>query len=180
MAATLRRLRTKADRLHAEQAEALRQMVITFPGLPERSRSEIVAAIERQGAALNGWTFVMLSPSQNKAVARWLALNSKRPQKAMLLWAELFDHLRRDTGEIMLSRDQMAELIGEHPTNVSEIMHELASIGAIITTRERVVGMRGPGRAVYFMNPNVATNLSGAARDRAQAEAPKLRIVEPA
>ena len=40
--------------------------------------------------------------------------------------------------------------------------------------------MRGPGRAVYFMNPNVATNLSGAVRDKAQAEAPKLRLVEPA
>jgi hypothetical protein len=39
--------------------------------------------------------------------------------------------------------------------------------------------MRGPGRAVYFMNPNVATNLSGGARDKAQAEAPKLRLVEP-
>jgi hypothetical protein len=43
-----------------------------------------------------------------------------------------------------------------------------------------VPGQRGPGRAVYFMNPNVATNLSGAARDRAQAETPKLRLVEPA
>ena len=98
----------------------------------------------------------------------------------MLLWAELFDHLRRDTGEIMLTRDQLVELIGEHPTNVSRIMRELESIGAIITRREKVPGMRGPGRAVYFMNPNVATNLSGGARDRAQTEAPKLRLVEPA
>ena len=59
-------------------------------------------------------------------------------------------------------------------------MHELASIGAIIIHRERVASIRGRGRAVYLMNPNVATNLTGAARDRAQAEAPKLRLVEPA
>ena len=59
-------------------------------------------------------------------------------------------------------------------------MRELEAIGAIIIRRERVAGTRGPARAVYFMNPNVATNLSGAARDRAQAEAPKLRLVEPA
>ena len=72
MAATLRRLRTKADRLLAEQADALRQLVIEYPGLPERPRGEIVAAIDRQAAAENGWTFVMLSPSQNKAVQRWL------------------------------------------------------------------------------------------------------------
>jgi DNA-binding transcriptional regulator YhcF (GntR family) len=97
-----------------------------------------------------------------------------------MLWVELFDHLRRDTGEIMLSRDQLAELIEDHPNTVSEIMRELASIGAIITRRERVAGMRGPGRVVYFMNPKVATNLTGAVRDKAQAEAPKLRIVEPA
>jgi hypothetical protein len=180
MAATLRRLRTKADRLLAEQADALRQLVIEYPGLPERPRGEIVAAIDRQAAAENGWTFVMLSPSQNKAVTRWLLEHSRRPQKATMLWVELFDHLRRDTGEIMLSRDQLAQLIEDHPNTVSEIMRELASIGAIITRRERVAGMRGPGRAVYFMNPNVATNLSGGARDKAQAEAPKLRLVEPA
>ena len=109
-----------------------------------------------------------LSPSQNKAVARWLAQNSERPQKAMLLWAELFDRLRRDTGQIMLSRDELAQLLGEHPSNVSKIMGELGSIGAVITRRERV-RLRGPARSSYFMNPNVATNLSGAARDRAQA-----------
>jgi CRP-like cAMP-binding protein len=180
MMATLRRLRTKADRLQAEQAAELRQLVLDYPALPELARRQIVNAIDRQTAAANGWTFVMLSPSQNKAVARWLAENSERPQKAMLLWAELFDHLCHDTGEISLTRDELAELVGEHPTNVSRIMHELASIGAIITRRERVPGMRGPGRAAYFMNPHVATNLSGKARDKAQAEAPKLRIVEPA
>ena len=179
MAATLRRLRTRADRLLAEQAEALRQMVLDYPAVPERARREIVATIDRQAAAENGWTFVMLSPSQNKTVQRWLAENSERPQKAMLLWAELFDHLRRDTGEISLTRDELAEAVGIDAGSVSRIMRELASIGAIITRRERVAGMRGPGRAVYFMNPNVATNLTGAVRDKAQTEAPKLRLVEP-
>jgi CRP-like cAMP-binding protein len=180
MAATLRRLRTRADRLLGEQADALRRMVVDYPALPERVRREIVSTIDRQTAAENGWTFVMLSPSQNKAVARWLAENSERPQKASILWAELFDHLQRDTGEIMLTRDELAEAVGIAANTVSEIMGELESIGAVITRRERVAGMRGPGRAVYFMNPNVATNLSGAARDKAQASAPPLRLVEPA
>jgi CRP-like cAMP-binding protein len=178
MVATLRRLRTKADRLQAEQAAELRQLVLDYPALPELARRQIVNAIDRQTAAANGWTFVMLSPSQNKAVARWLAENSERPQKAMLLWAELFDHLCRDTGEISLTRDELAEAVGIAPTSVSEVMRELESIGAIVTRRERVAGMRGPGRAVYFMNPNVATNLAGVAREQAQAEAPRLRLVE--
>ena len=93
MAATLRRLRTKADRLRAEQAAELRQLVLDYPALPEQARRQIVVAIDRQTAAENGWTFVMLSPSQNRAVQRWLVENSKRPQKATLLWAELFTAL---------------------------------------------------------------------------------------
>ena len=32
---------------------------------------------------------------------------------------------------------------------------------------------------MYLMNPNVATNLAGAARGRAQDAAPELRLVGP-
>jgi CRP-like cAMP-binding protein len=179
-AARIVRLRTKADRLRAETAGQLRQLVIEYPGLPERARGEIVATIDRETASETGWTFLMLSPEQNAAVARWLAKNSSRPKVAMLLWQELFTALRWDTGEIMLTREELAERVGVHPDNVSRVMRELASIGAIIVHREKVAGTRGPGRAIYFMNPNVGTHLVGAARDKAQAEAPKLRLVEPA
>jgi hypothetical protein len=122
----------------------------------------------------------MLSPEQNAAVIRWLRQHSERPVVALALWGELFTALRRDTGEVVLTRDELAERVGARPDHVSRVMHELASIGAIIIRRERVAGMRGPGRAVYLMNPLVATNLAGAARDRAQGEAPPLRLVEPA
>jgi hypothetical protein len=142
MPARIVRLRTKADRLRAEHADALRQLVLDYPGLPEQPRSEIVAAIDRQVAADTV--------------------------------------LHRDTGQIMLTRDELAERLGSRLDEVSRIMHELASIGAIITRREPVSGVRGPGRAVYFMNPNVATHLPKGVRGRAQAEAPKLRLVEPA
>src|SRR5215208_6983471 len=128
MAATLRRLRTRADRLRAEQADALRQLVLDYHDMPERLRGELVATIDRQAAAENGWTFVMLSPSQNKAVQRWLFENSKRPQKATILWAELFDHLCHDTGEISLTRDELADVVGVDADSVSRIMHELESI----------------------------------------------------
>jgi hypothetical protein len=178
MAARIVRLRTKPDRLRAETAAELRQLVLEYPALPERARGEIVAAIDRQTASEAGWTFVMLGPEQNAAVVRWLRQYSRYPTLAPAVWAELFTALRRDTGEIVLTRDELAERVGAGPDHVSRIMGELTRIGAIITHRERVAGMRGPGRAVYFMNPNVATNLSGAARDRAQAESPRLRIVE--
>ena len=178
MVAQIARLRTKADRLRSDTAAQLRQLVLEYPGLPERARGEIIGTIDRQTASEAGWTFVMLSPEQNAAVMRWLRQHSQRPVLALALWGELFTALRRDTGEVMLTRDELAERIGATPGEVSRVMHELASIGAIIVNRERVAGMRGRGRAVYFMNPNVGTHLTGAARDKAQAEAPRLQLVE--
>src|SRR3954471_215126 len=72
MAAQLHRLRTKADRLRSDTAAQLRQLVLEYPGLPERARGEIIGTIDRQTASEAGWTFVMLSPEQNAAVMRWL------------------------------------------------------------------------------------------------------------
>ena len=180
MAAGIVRFRTKADRLRAETAGELRQLILEYPDLPERARGEIVAAIDRETTSERGWTFVMLSPEQNAMVIRWLREHSRQPTMALVLWGELFTVLRRDTGEIMLTRDELAERVGTTPGEVSRVMHELAGIGAIIIHREKVPGMRGRGRAVYLMNPNVATNLTGAARDRVQAETPPVQLVTPA
>lgn len=176
MPASIHRLRPRPERLRAEQADQLRQLILTFPGLPEFTAGAIIAAIDGQTAAENGWTFVMLSPSQNRAVVAWLMAHSGRPQKAVLLWSLLFEHLRRDTGEITLTRGELAAAIDERPDNVSLIMGELQRIGAISRRRERVAGMRGPGRARYFMNPNVATHLAGQARDQAQAQTKPVQL----
>ena len=121
----------------------------------------------------------MISPEQNLAVGRWLSEHSSRPKVALIIWMELFTALRRDTGEVMLTREELAQRVATHPDNVSRVMHELAGIGAIVVHREKIAGVRGPGRAVYLMNPNVGTHLAGAARDQAQADAPRLRLVEP-
>lgn len=178
MAAQLIKLRTKRDRLKTDQAAALRQLVLDFPDLPQRAVGELIATIDRQTVSKSGWTFVMLSPEQNASVVQWLADNSARPIVAMRLWAQLFNNLRTDTGEIVQTRDELADALGAKPTEISQIMGELATIGAISRVRERVAGMRGPGLVRYFMNPRVATNLTGAARDQAQAEAPLLALIE--
>src|SRR3954465_6807175 len=112
MAAQIARLRTKADRLRSDTAAQLRQLVLEFNGLPERARGEIVAAIDRQTASEAGWTFVMLSPEQNAAVARWLGKHSTRPKVALVLWQELFTALRGDTGGAMWTRAEMAGRAG--------------------------------------------------------------------
>src|SRR3954452_21313750 len=121
MPAGIGRLRTKADRLRAEEADLLRRLVLDRPSLPERARGEIIAAIDRETASEARWTFVMIGPEQNVAVVRWLRQNSRYPVLAPALWAELFTALRRDTGEIMLTRDELAERVGASADEVSRI-----------------------------------------------------------
>jgi hypothetical protein len=174
MPATLHRLRTKRQRLRREQAAALRQMILEFEGLPDHAARAIIGAIDRETAAENGWTFVMLSPAQNRAVIDWLLEHAERRREAIALWALLFEHLDRHTGMILLTRDEIAEQVGTHPDIVSAIMSDLEGIGAIVRRRERVAGMRGPGMVRYFMNPNVGTHLVGHVREEAQAKAPPL------
>src|SRR3954454_21381654 len=178
MAARIIRLRPKPQRLRAEQAQELRRLIVEYPGLPARARTEIMAAIDRRTASEAGWTFVMIGPEQKALVARWLRANSRYPTLALALWAELFTSLDRETGAIMLTRGELAERMGATSAEISLIMGELVRFGAIITRRERIEGVRGPGRVVYFMNPNVGTHLTGGARDKAQAEAPRLQLVE--
>jgi hypothetical protein len=176
MPATLHRLRTKRQRLRREQAAALRQMILEFEGLPDHAARAIIGAIDRETAAENGWTFVMLSPAQNRAVIDWLLEHAERRREAIALWALLFEHLDRHTGMILLTRDELAEQVGTHPNTISAIMSDLEGIGAIVRRRERVAGMRGPGMVRYFMNPNVGTHLLGHVREEAQAQASPLKL----
>ena len=176
MPATLHRLRTKRQRLRKEQAQALRQMILEFEGVPDHATKAIIATIDRETAAENGWTFVMLSPAQNRAVIDWLLEHAERRREAIALWALLFEHLDRHTGMILLTRDELAEQVGTHPNTISAIMSDLEGIGAIVRRRERVAGMRGPGMVRYFMNPNVGTHLLGQVRDEAQAQASPLKL----
>ncbi|PAL01782.1 hypothetical protein, partial [Lactococcus lactis] len=77
-------------------------------------------------------------------------------------------HLRTDTGEILLTRDEIADKVNQRPQEISQIMSELVAFRAITRTRQKVGGMKGPGMVHYFMNPNAATHLSGSERDAAQ------------
>ena len=180
MAATITTLATKPERLRQDQAERLRaalQEIEAQVELPTGLMRDLFGVVAKRTASRARWTFVMLSPAQNNAVVAHLADTSSRPIVALKLWALCFQHLRDDTGEILLSRDQIAEVLKQSPDHVSRIMGELETCGAIIRRREKVAGMRGPGLVRYFMNPRVATHLSGAERDRAQETAPPVLAV---
>lgn len=177
MAAKISRLVTRPDKLREEQAAQLRQLVLAFPEAPPDAISRVLAAIDRETATRNGWTFVMLSPSQNRAVVGWLREHSKRPMVALVLWSELFTHLEAETGHIVATREALAEAVGASVQDVSRVMTELVSIGAVTRWTEKVPGLRGPGVVRYAMNPHVATKLPGLARAEAQKAHPPLRLL---
>src|SRR5215207_9233064 len=132
-----------------------------------------VEAVERELSARSGWRFIMVEPHLHDQVVGHLTEHSRRPLKAVRLWSKLFTVLPPDSNEVLLSREELGQAVGIRPAEVSAIMGELEAIGAIYKRRE--------GRGVrYFVHPSLGTHLAGAARDRAQAEAPRLRVVEPA
>jgi hypothetical protein len=160
-------------RLHPDQADQIRQLLLPFAEDLGDTISDLLYYIDRQTAGSNSWTFVMLSPSQNAAIVDYLLDHSKRPRQALRLWAYCFEHLNSDTGEIMLGRAEFAELLQAPASTVTKIMAELQARNAIITRRQPVRGLRGAGVVRYFMNPTVATHLAGKARDIAQAISPQ-------
>ena len=172
MPATIHLFRSKRARIKTEQAHEMRQLLLDFAedhDLPEDALGRIGAAVDGETASEKGWTFVMIGPRENDAVVTWLLKNSRRRVEAVNVWSKLFTALRHDTGEIMLTRDELAEAVGIAPRSVSTIMTELEEIGAI--SRRRV------GRGVrYFMNPTIGTHLTGKTRDDVQATARQLEL----
>jgi hypothetical protein len=161
------RARAAKRAAEATQLEALARKA----GMDPDAAARLADGLRAQ--APSDWTFVMLSPSQNSAVVRWLGRNSKRPVAALSLWARLFEVMRNDTGEILQSREELAQWLGVLPRDLSSIMTELASINAV--RREK------RGREVrYFMNSTVATHLPGPeARAKArEADGPLLTVVQ--
>jgi DNA-binding transcriptional ArsR family regulator len=162
------RLRTHRD---VEKQTAFEAVLNLLGGVA--GSEDVVAFVERKLAAGRGWKFVMVEPVLYAEVVEHLLEHSKRPQKAVRLFTRLFTVLPPDGNEIAASRSELARMASIAPSSVSEIMGELEAVGAVYRRRE--------GRGVrYFVNPLLGTHLAGAARDRAQGEAPPLRLVEPA
>ena len=166
------RLRTRRDAGDRATLEAVVRMLHSASAAsPVLGR--LAAVVERELASRSGWSFIMVEPRLYAEVAVHLAEHSRRKITALKLWARLFELLPPDSNEVMADRDGLARLVGCTPNHVTDIMRELEAIGAIYRRRD--------GRGVrYFVNPRLGTHLAGTVRDRAQAAAPPLRLVEPA
>jgi hypothetical protein len=155
-------------RLRVEQARRLRQLVLEFEGLDLEAAGRLVAAIDREVRPEGEWRFVLLDAERNGFVVAELLERSLRPQTAMKLWAKLPLYLHRETNEILATRDQLAREIGAHANHVTNILTELAAMGAV--TRERA-----GRRVVLTLNPRIATHTTGLTRASLQERAPELR-----
>jgi len=173
MAAQIKRLQPKDKQIKQEQLKQLQAMLNLFPELNDKKASAVLWEIKRKNKLNdpNTWTFIMISPEQNRVVVNWLDEKSTQPRKALRLWALLFEYVHRETGQIMLSRQEIAEKIKMRSNDVSRIMSELESISAILKKKE--------GRGViYYMNPNVANHYPQEIREHRQKENPKLKLLD--
>jgi len=173
MSAKIKRFQPKEKLEAQERLDQLQSVLVQYPELNEKKVASLLWEVKRKNKLNdpNKWTFIMISPEQNSDVVDWLATNSKRPLNAVKLWSILFKYVHRETGQIMLSRQELADMLQILPRHVSTIMSELESINAIIKEKE--------GRGVtYYMNPNVGTHLSQEDREKAQVKSPALKVID--
>jgi len=172
MIAKIKRFQPKEKLEAQERLEQLQSVLVQYPELNEKKVASLLWEVKRKNKLNdpNRWTFIMIEPEQNFAVIDWIMKESKRKKEAVRLWALLFQNVHRETGQIMLSRQEIAEQLEIHLNNVTNIMSELEGIKAITKEKE--------GRGVtYYMNPNVATHLNQEERDKARPQAPKLELI---
>src|SRR3954468_4251372 len=165
------RLRSRRDAREQHGLEAVRDILLEAveAGAPQATVGRLVATVERELAARRGWGFVMVEPRLYGDVVEHLLKHSKRPQKAVELFTRLFSYLPPDGNEVLCSREELARVAGCDLFHVSAIMRELDAVGPVSPRRE--------GRGFrYFVTPRLGTHLAGAARDRAQGEAPPLKL----
>lgn len=169
MTATVSRLRTGSRATSA--VAQLRLALDELPDLPHELAARVGTLLDRHERAESGWSFVMVEPNLYHAVVVALldGEDVRRPRLAVKLWSLLFSKLPPDSNDVQASRSELARELGCTPREVSEVMSELEGLGAVYRRKE--------GRGVrYLVHPKFGTHLAGAARDRAQAEAPPLRL----
>lgn len=185
MAPASPRSRPRSHKLYSREVEVLTagpRAVLSDPASSPAAVGLAEAQLERVDRKVRSdglWRFFMVGLDDGERVFNWMADHSKRLRLWNRIWAVLPRHVDKSTGEIKLTRDQLASLTGHSPRDVSLVMSELEECRAIIRHRERVPGLRGPGVVRYFLNSSFGTREEGAARDKLQAR-DRGRIAERA
>lgn len=179
------RLTPVTERVPRSKAQAAQDAIGALdipPHARERLRQELYRITEPDFARSPWRHFTMLSVQQAGAI--WDAIRAlpakDRPQEVRHAFDLATLHLRQDTGEIMLTRQEMAERMKVDASKVTHAMGVLERMGVIIKgERRKVPGLRGRGLTPYFINPHVAWNgtLAGAIEEAKRQEPPLLTLM---
>lgn len=113
------------------------------------------------------WKFVMLNPEQMRFVVQ--ATNRlQKPHITLRVWNIALTYVKRNTGEITATYQQLAEDAATSYGEVSRAMGELTRLGALIREKQG-------GRITYYVNPQVGWNGEEGTRREAAHKAPKLQ-----
>lgn len=115
------------------------------------------------------WTFVMLNPEQLRFVIK-ATKASERPDSTLRVWNVCLTYVKRNTGEIMATYQQLAEDASTSYKEVSKAMGELTRMGALIREKQG-------GRITYYVNPHVGWNGGEDTRRQAAKRVPKLQAL---
>ncbi|MBQ5546188.1 MAG: helix-turn-helix transcriptional regulator [Acetobacter sp.] len=113
------------------------------------SQNRLVSAYNQQEAPERNFTKVF---PEYEFIQKWLFENSKRPKgECAAVWCNICMNLNPFSQDIALTRQEIAKNTDVKPCDVSTILNELASIGA--------VGIRKEGReTIYSINPQAIQN----------------------
>lgn len=130
--------------------------------------NETRRAVDKRTEPFMRWRFVMLGPAENKAVLDLIARRAKRPKVSIQLWGAILCRIGQDTGKVLMDRREMMATVGTKSSAViSSALAEFTAWGALMRHQS--------GRDVHwYVNPNVATHLIGAARSMVQRNAPEI------
>ena len=142
----------KSTRLKRDKAEKLRQAIKDADiGLSEEAAAVVENAIYRitdtPGARA---VFTMINNDQFRFVMK-ATQSLPLPDLTWKVFSLAVTYARQDTGEILATREKLAEDAGTLVRHISTSMSELSNIGAIIKEK------RGRN-VVYKINPYVAWN----------------------
>lgn len=189
MAARLLRFQSRQDLAKRQLAADLDAQLALFSDeeVPPHERETVRNFLHRMAhpnSEENIWPggFCMISRQQTEAV--WDAIRKlppeARPQQVRHAFDLVLLYLRPDTGEVTLSRREMAEKMETDPDNVSRVMRTLEDMEVVTRKRRPAEGVRGPGKVVYSINAYVAWNgrLEVRRREAAKTAPPSLKLVQ--
>lgn len=161
--------RPKADKERAAtvaRLDELRSLVnsLSDEEVPFRDRMDVLRKLSRRREALlTGSTFGAYTMISNLQVDRvWEAIErlpvSCRPRDVDRVFKKVLTNLVPGEGRVNLSRADLAAATGLTLPHVSAALSVLVRLGVLHREVSREEGLRGPGRASFFINPAVGWN----------------------